>query len=226
LDLEEKERKGGLEPTIRILHRDNLLVIIQIMQQWRENPPTSIQLIVTHEVRVIALQRVEDQRLVRLWDLEVGEPSSVGEVELCDDGLHAQAGEFGVHLDVDALVGLDAYDEFVSRDVLEDAGGDVLELDADFGLLFVEGCEMFVTIARPWCERGYTPLPAFRMKGTPSHRSFLMYATIDAKVGQRDSFGTVSSSLYPGLLPSRDFPYWPMMTFLGSMEGIPRRTRT
>lgn len=70
------------------------------------------------------------------------------------------------------------------------------------------------------------PLPAFRMKGTPSHLSFLMYATIAQNVAHLESFGTVSSSLYAGLLPSSDFPYWPMMTFFGSIASIPRRTRT
>lgn len=70
------------------------------------------------------------------------------------------------------------------------------------------------------------PLPAFMMKGTPSHLSFLIYATRAQNVGQRESGGTVSSSLYEGLLPSRDFPYWPMITFFGSMESIARSTRT
>src|SRR2546423_3464351 len=58
------------------------------------------------------------------------------------------------------------------------------------------------------------------MNGTPSHLSFLIYATIAQKVGHLESCGTVSSSLYAGLVPSRDLPYWPMMTFLGSMAGI------
>src|SRR5437667_8436918 len=70
------------------------------------------------------------------------------------------------------------------------------------------------------------PLPALRMKGTPSHRSFLMCATIAQNVGHRESLGTVSSSLYAGLVPSRDLAYCPMMTFFGSMGSIPRRTRT
>ena len=32
-----------------------------------------------------------------------------------------------------------------------------------------------------------------------------------------ESLGTVSSSLYDGLLPSNDLPYWPIITFLGSI---------
>jgi hypothetical protein len=35
---------------------------------------------------------------------------------------------------------LDTDDELVTGNVLEDAGGDILELDADFGLLLVQGC--------------------------------------------------------------------------------------
>ena len=50
--------------------------------------------------------------------------------------------------------------------------------------------------------------------------------TREQKVGQRDSFGTVSSSLYPGFEPSDDLVYWPMITFLGSIAGMPRSTRT
>ena len=53
--------------------------------------------------------------------------------------MHAQAGELGVHFDVDRFVGLDPDDELVPGDVLEDAGCDVSELDADFGFLLIEG---------------------------------------------------------------------------------------
>ena len=109
------------------------------MQQRRKDPPAGVELVVAHKVGVVSLERVEDERLVRLGDLEVGEAAAVREVQLRDDGLHAEAGQLRVHLEVDALVGLDADDELVPGDVLEDARGDVLELDADLHLGLVEG---------------------------------------------------------------------------------------
>ena len=53
--------------------------------------------------------------------------------------MHAQARELGVHFDVNGFVGLDPDDELVAGDVLEDAGCDISELDADFGFLLIEG---------------------------------------------------------------------------------------
>lgn len=121
-------------------------MIIQVMQQRRENSPRSIQLIITDEVGVVTLQCVKDQRLVGLGDLEVGEATAVGEIELGNDGLHGETGELGVHLDVDRLVGLDTDDQFVAGDVLEDTGCDVTELNADLSLLFVEGWMLEVSL--------------------------------------------------------------------------------
>jgi len=88
---------------------------------------------------VIALEGIQDERFVGLWDFEVRKAATVRQIELGHYGLHAQAGQLRIHLDVDRFVGLDSDDELVARDVFEDAGCDVLELDADFGLLFIEG---------------------------------------------------------------------------------------
>ena len=109
------------------------------MQQRGEDAPGSIELVISDEVAVVALERVQDERLIGLGDLEVGEASPVGEVELCDDRLHAQARKLAVHLDVHTLVGLDADDKLVAGNVLENARGDILELNADLSLLLVEG---------------------------------------------------------------------------------------
>ena len=87
---------------------------------------------------MIALHGIQNQAFISFWDLQVGKAPSVGEIELCDYRLHAQAGELGVHLDVYGFVGLNADDQFVAGNVLEDARRHILELDADFGLLFVE----------------------------------------------------------------------------------------
>jgi hypothetical protein len=89
------------------------------MQERREDPPGGIQLIVTNEVGVVTLQRIENERFVGFGNLEVRESPSVSQVKLCDDSLHAQTGELGVHLNVHTLVGLDADDELIARDVLE-----------------------------------------------------------------------------------------------------------
>lgn len=130
--------------TVGVFHGDDLLVVIQVVQERGEDPPAGIQLIVTDEVGVVALQSIQDQRLVGFGDLEVGEAAAVGEVELSHNRLHGQARQLGVHLDVHGLVGLDADNELVARDVLENSGGNVTELDTDLGLLLVQGCEILV----------------------------------------------------------------------------------
>ena len=91
-----------------------------------------IELIVAHKVGVVAVECVEDERLVRLRDLVVREPSLVRQVHVGRQRARVQAGHLGVHLEVHGLGRLDAQDEFVARDVLEDALRDVLELDSHF----------------------------------------------------------------------------------------------
>lgn len=108
------------------------------MQQRSENPPAGIQLVVTNKVRVVSLERVKDERFVGLGDLQVREAAAVGEVKLGDNSLHAQAGELRVHLNVNTLVGLHTNDKLVAWNVLENARGDILELDANLGLLLVK----------------------------------------------------------------------------------------
>lgn len=125
--------------TIGVLHGHDLLVIVKIVEQRSEDPPAGIQFVVSNKVRVVALERVKDERLVGLGDLEVGEATAVRQVELCDDGLHAEAGQLRVHLDIHALVGLHADNQLITWDILKNARRDILELDADFGLLLVEG---------------------------------------------------------------------------------------
>jgi hypothetical protein len=88
---------------------------------------------------VVALEGVQDQGLIGLGDLKVGEAAAVGQVQLGHYRLHGKTRQLGVHLNVNGLVGLHANDELVAGDILEDAGSDVLELNADLGLLLVEG---------------------------------------------------------------------------------------
>ena len=49
------------------------------------------------------------------------------------------AGGFRVELQINSLRRLDADNELITRNVFEDALGDVLELDADLNLRLVEG---------------------------------------------------------------------------------------
>ena len=109
------------------------------MKQRSEHPPASIELVVTDKVGVVSLESIQYQGFVGFGDLEVGESTTVGEIQLSNHGLHGKSRKFRVHLDVDRLVGLDTDDKLVAGDILEDAGSDVLELNTDFGLLFVEG---------------------------------------------------------------------------------------
>ena len=140
-----KKRVTGLQRilslTVGVLHRDNLLVVVQVVQERREDAPGGVQLVVTYKVGVVALEGVQDQGLVGLGDLEVGEAAAVSQVQLGHHRLHGQTRQLGVHLDVDGLVGLDTDNQLVAGNVLEDTRGNVLELDADFGLLLVEGWE-------------------------------------------------------------------------------------
>jgi len=133
--------RGGKSLTIGVFHWDDLLVVVQVVQQRREHAPAGIQLVVTNKVGVIALEGIQDQGLVGLGDLEVGEAAAVGQVQLGHHRLHGQTGQLRVHLNVDGLVGLDTDDQLVTRDILEDTRGDVLELDTDLGLLLVQGCQ-------------------------------------------------------------------------------------
>lgn len=85
-----KSRGKELETrTVGILHGRNLLVVIEIVEERGENPPTRVKFVVTYKVGMVAFQCVEDQRFVGFWNLQIGEPAAVGEVELRDHSLHA-----------------------------------------------------------------------------------------------------------------------------------------
>lgn len=124
--------------TVWVFHGDDLLVVVKVVQERCEDSPAGVEFVVTDEVGVVALQCVENERFVCLRNLQVGESPPVGKVEFCDDSLHAETGQLGVHLNVNTLVGLHSDDELVSWNVLEDSRGDILELNADLGLLLVE----------------------------------------------------------------------------------------
>ena len=64
------------------------------MQQWRENPPASIEFIITDKVGMITFQSVKDEGFICFGNLEIREAAAVGQVKLGSDGLHAQSGQF------------------------------------------------------------------------------------------------------------------------------------
>lgn len=78
--------------TVWVLHGDDLLVVVQVVQKRGEDAPAGIQLVVTDKVGVVALEGVQDQRLVSLGDLQVREAATVGQVQLGHHRLHGQAG--------------------------------------------------------------------------------------------------------------------------------------
>lgn len=109
------------------------------MQERSEHSPAGVEFIITDEVRVVTLESIQDERLVGLGDLQIGEATAVGEIKLGDHGLHGQTRQLRVHLDVNRFVGLDTDDQLVAGDVLEDSGGHILELNTNLGLLLVQG---------------------------------------------------------------------------------------
>ena len=88
---------------------------------------------------MITLESIQDQRFVCLGDFEVGEAAAVSEVKFRHNGLHGKTGQLRVHLDVYRLVGLHTNDKFVARNVLEDTGCHVAELNTDLSLLLIQG---------------------------------------------------------------------------------------
>ena len=100
--------------------------------------PRDVQLVVTDEVGVVALERIKDEGLVRLGDLRLQEAPLIREIHLRRDRARVQTRDLRVQLEVDRLRGLDADHELIARDVLEDALRDVLELDPDFDLGLIQ----------------------------------------------------------------------------------------
>lgn len=134
----EVGRTGGRTRTVGV--RLGLgLVVLDPVEDRSEDLPCDIELIVTDEVRAVALDGVKNKSFVRGGDLDVGEAVLVGHVELDGDGLGHETGKLVVELDVDGLVGLDAENQLVANDVREDTRGDVLELDTDLNLALIEG---------------------------------------------------------------------------------------
>lgn len=92
-----------------------------------------------HKVGVIALERVEDERLVCLGDLIIHESPLVRQVHLGWECARVQTRRLGVQLQVHGFGRLNAQDELVATDVFENTRGDVLELNSHFHLGVIQG---------------------------------------------------------------------------------------
>lgn len=87
-----------------------------------------------HEVGVIALECVENERLIRLGNLIIRESPFVRQVHLGWECARIQTRHLGVQLQVHGFGGLNSQDEFVATDVFKNTGGDVLKLKSHFHL--------------------------------------------------------------------------------------------
>jgi hypothetical protein len=103
-----------------------------------EDFPSDIKLVVSYKVTVVSLEGIEDQSLVGLRDLGLGESVLVSQVEFGGDSTCLESWQFRVHLHVNGLIRLNSKDELVSTDIVKDASGDVLELDSDLDLGLVQ----------------------------------------------------------------------------------------
>ena len=132
--------------TVRVLPRPHLLaVVVEIAQQRRPDLPTRVQLVAPHAPRLVPLERVQQQHLVRFRDLA----AAVGEVEVQGRGvLGGEGRDEGVDAEEDAFGGLDADGHGVAGEGAraEDGGvGGGFEVDFYFGEGFVEGWGMGVS---------------------------------------------------------------------------------
>ena len=153
-----------------------------------------------HKVGVIALECVEDERLVRLGDLVFRESPLVRQIHLGWQCARVQTRHLGVQLQVHGFGGLNAQDELVATDVFENTRGDVLELNSHFHFGVIQGFKSQNTsssqLVRSLRTQGgmSLPFPALRINGTPSQRGLLIHSVVAAKVGHVEFGGTVLSS--------------------------------
>ena len=87
---------------------------------------------------MVALERIEDQALVRLGDVLVGKTSLVRQVHLNRYRAGVQTRCLCIQLEIDRFAGLDTDDESVARNILEDTLRHILVLNPDLHLRFVQ----------------------------------------------------------------------------------------
>ena len=97
-----------------------------------------IKFIMAHEIRMISLQAVKNERFIRFRNLGLSESPLVCEIHLSRDGTSVETWSLGVQLEVDCFRGLNPDNELVTRNVLEDTLGYILVLYTDFNLGFIQ----------------------------------------------------------------------------------------
>ena len=90
------------------------------MQDWRKDLPCNIQLVISYEIRMVALERIENERFVSLGNMRVCESPFIREVHLNGHCARVEARCFCVELQIDGLGGLNTDDELIAGDILED----------------------------------------------------------------------------------------------------------
>jgi len=108
------------------------------MQNWGEDLPSNIQFIVAYKVGVVSLKGIQDQRLVRLWDVDLPESTLVRQVHVHGNSTGVQARSFCVQFEIHRFRWLDTNHEFVSRNFFEDTLSNILKLDSDLDLGFIK----------------------------------------------------------------------------------------
>ena len=107
-----------LGPTAAELVLDGLdLLPLDPMQHRCENFPRRAQLVVTDEGGLGATQRVQHEAGVGIEQDCVRKARLVGKIEVSRDGSSLQTGFLHIELHVDSLVGLEAHDQLIARDV-------------------------------------------------------------------------------------------------------------
>lgn len=147
----------GPAGTIRILNGFELGGI-NLVQEWGEYGPRSIEFVIADKVRVVAAKDVKDESLIGIRDPQVRVAALVGQVELRDGCLEGEAWELVVKLHINGLIWLHTDDELVSRHVLEKLSSNIPELDTNFHFGFIESLAGFENKGYPWvlewtCER-------------------------------------------------------------------------
>ena len=102
--------------------------------------PSNIQFIITHKVGVVPLESVQDQRFIRLRNMNLPKSTLVCQVHVHRNGASVQARRFCVQFEVHRLRWLDTNHELVSGNVFEDTLSDILELNSDLDLGLVQSC--------------------------------------------------------------------------------------
>ena len=107
-------------------------------KRWTRYLPRDIQLVITDKVRMVTLESIENQALIRFRDLRIRKPPLIGQVHLSWDRTGVQSRCLRVQLEVNGFRRLNTHNEFISGNILEDTLGDILELNTDLDLGLVD----------------------------------------------------------------------------------------